>query len=80
MYYVYILQSKVTGGYYIGSCANISVRLRKHNMGHVRSTKAYLPWQVVYSETLISRKKAYRRELQIKSYKGGNSFKALIAK
>ena len=40
--------------------------------------KKYLPWKIVYTETFKTKSEAYKRELQIKSYKGGNAFKKLI--
>lgn len=44
----------------------------------VRSTKAYSPWDIVYVEEFASKLGAYKRELKIKSYKGGEAFKKLI--
>ena len=61
-------------------CQDIEVRLAQHNRGKTRSTKSGIPWVVIYSEEYNSRKEAYKRERQIKSYKGGNAFKKLIDK
>ncbi len=78
MFYSYILQSQKHGKYYIGSCEDLSVRVKKHNGGRVRTTKSGIPWIVVHKEFYESRVEAVRREKQIKSYKGGNAFKKLI--
>ena len=78
MYQVYILKSEIKEKYYIGHSHDITLRLERHNHGHVRSTKAYCPWKIIYSESFESKQEAYKRELQIKSYKGGEAFKKLI--
>jgi len=78
MFVVYVLRSRITARYYIGHTSNLQNRLSKHNAGYVRSTKAYIPWEIVYSENFDSKSNAYRREMQIKSYKGGRAFKTLL--
>lgn len=78
IFYTYILQSQKTKRFYVGSCEDLYVRLTKHNTGHVKSTKNGVPWRVVFSEIYTSRQEAYKRERQIKSYKGGNAFKRLV--
>lgn len=78
MYQVYILKSEVQSRYYVGHSHDLGARLVAHNTGKVRSTKAYRPWRVVYSELSANKQEAYKREFQIKSYKGGESFKKLI--
>jgi putative endonuclease len=78
MYCTYILQSQKNKKYYIGSCEDVEIRVKKHNSGQVRATKAGIPWVVVCKEFYESRSEAVRRERQIKSYKGGNAFKKLI--
>ena len=78
MYEVYILKSEAYTRYYIGHSHNTAERLVTHNNGTVRSTKAYRPWKIVYSEPFANKQEAYKRERQIKSYKGGEAFKKLI--
>ena len=80
MYYVYILQSRSTGRYYVGYSADINARLAQHNSqsNPNRSTRNRGPWQVIYTEKLPDKATAYARERQIKSYKGGNGFKKLL--
>ena len=74
----YILYSQSKERYYIGSCEDINKRLQRHNAGLVRSTKFGTPWNIVYTESFLDRQSAYRREQQMKKYKGGQAFKALI--
>ena len=78
MFYVYILRSKTRLRYYVGHTSNLRNRLNSHNAGDVISTKAYKPWEIVYTEKYNNKHDAYRREMQIKSYKGGRAFKALL--
>ena len=78
MYKIYILQSLKTNRYYIGQTSDMDQRLIMHNSGHVKSTKNHRPWKVVYSETFQNRSNACKRELKIKSYKGGILFKKLL--
>ena len=78
MYYTYILKSQKDNNFYIGQSCNIENRLYKHNSGLVKSTKYRRPLKLVYSEEYKTLKEARCRELEIKSYKGGNAFKKLI--
>ena len=80
MFSAYILKSDKSGKYYIGHTENLVERLRRHNRGMVKSTKSYRPWKIVYTENFDNKNDAYRREFEIKSYKGGNAFKKLIEK
>lgn len=80
MWNVYILQSKKDGRYYIGCTNNLERRVREHNLGYNTSTKSRLPLELVYTESYASSTQAFLREKEIKSYKGGNSFKKLLDK
>ena len=78
MFYVYILESLTNERHYVGHTEDMKTRLQRHNTGKVKSTKAFMPWRLVYSESFISKQDAYKRERQIKSYKGGEAFKKLL--
>ena len=78
MFVVYILKSTKKSRHYIGHTDDINTRLENHNRGRVKSTKNGRPWQVIYIEKYPTRSDAYRRELEIKSYKGGILFKKLL--
>lgn len=78
MYSVYILKSTTTGKYYIGMTENIERRLKEHNSGKTTSTKGRGPWEIAYREECADRASAWKRERQIKSYKGGEAFKKLL--
>ncbi len=55
MYFVYILYSKAYDRYYIGHCEDLTLRLTRHNNKGLPSTKFYVPWELVYTDTFISR-------------------------
>ena len=78
MHTVYILYSEFLSRYYTGHCQNLSIRLARHNKGLVKSTKSGVPWKIIYIEQFLTKQEAYKRELQIKKYKGGRAFKELI--
>ena len=78
MWFVYVLRSEKKGRHYVGHTKNLEKRLKQHNDGKTRSLKAHLPVRVVYVEERSSKQEAYRREKQIKNYKGGEAFKRLV--
>lgn len=79
-WFLYILQSTKSKKYYIGSIDNLARRLYEHNTGKNKSTKNKGLWKIIYTEKFDTRLEVRRRELKIKSYKGGNAFKKLIGK
>jgi putative endonuclease len=80
MFTVYILQSVINSKYYVGHTDDIIERLSRHNRGAVLSTKSGKPWKLIYKEDFETRSGAYRRELEMKRYKGGIQFKNLLLK
>ncbi|HET6996644.1 MAG TPA: GIY-YIG nuclease family protein [Chitinophagaceae bacterium] len=77
-HYVYILQSVKDEGYYVGETHDVEARLKFHNDGLQRSTKARRPFKILLIEIYPDRISALKREKEIKSWKGGNKFKQLI--
>lgn len=78
MYFVYVLQSETSGKYYVGMTDDVNRRLVEHNSGKTTSTRKCRPWKVVHTESFDDRQSAWKRERQIKSYKGGEAFKRLV--
>ncbi len=78
MFYVYILKSQIKNSYYVGQTNNLEARIKKHNAGLNKSTKHGIPWAVIYSETFATRSEAFKREQQLKRFKGGRAFKELV--
>ena len=69
-FHSYILVSEKTGRRYFGSCEDLAKRLARHNAGQVRSTKAFLPYTLLYSEEFATKTEALAREKFYKSIDG----------
>jgi putative endonuclease len=65
MYYTYILYSPEFDKIYMGHTDNLEKRVERHNPGLVRSTKAYLPRELMFFETFRSRAQSYKRNKNI---------------
>ena len=79
MYHIYIIKNK-NNKYYTGVTSNIFQRIRHHNNGANKFTKNKGPWELIYQEDFKDKKLAWKREQQIKKYKGGEAFKKLLNK
>jgi putative endonuclease len=65
-YFVYMLLC-VDGSFYLGSTNNIEKRLKAHMTGRGASyTRSHKPVKVVYSEDLIDKSSALKREAELK--------------
>jgi putative endonuclease len=67
MFFVYVLLSQKTNRRYVGMSSDPEKRLLQHNGGYNRSTKAYIPWIKVHSESFATRVEARNREKYLKS-------------
>lgn len=79
MYYVYILHSTKLNKYYVGSTADLRVRLKEHNSGRVPFTARGLPWRLVFYEAFVQKADATREERFLKTGKGRERRKYLLA-
>jgi putative endonuclease len=70
MYFVYILESKNDGGWYIGYTHDLRQRLQDHNNGNSRSTRFRRPFRLIYYECYLDRRDAMGREQFLKSGAG----------
>ena len=68
MFYVYLLKTEKSGKLYIGRTTNLFKRIREHNLGLVKSTKAFNPWKLVYYESYYSSQDAEDRESKLKQF------------
>ncbi len=80
MYYVYVIYSSEHDRFYHGMAANLDTRLNQHNLGKVRSTKAFTPWSLVYSEEFKTLEEARERELFFKTSTGRKFLKPIKEK
>ncbi|MCF7804955.1 MAG: GIY-YIG nuclease family protein [Candidatus Marinimicrobia bacterium] len=70
MYKVYVLKSLHRTFHYIGHTGDLPDRFRDHNKGKVRSTKAYRPFRIIYTETYATKSEAAQREYYLKTAAG----------
>ncbi|WP_215224395.1 GIY-YIG nuclease family protein [Echinicola shivajiensis] len=81
MAYLYILFSKSADKFYIGHTeSSLLERLKKHNSNHKGFTGKHSDWNVIYYEQHTSKKEAYAREREIKSWKSRKRIIQLIEK
>ena len=66
--------------YYVGHSKNILDRIKRHNAGWSKATKAGIPWKLMYEETFETKSAAYQRELAIKSKKSRFYIESLVEK
>ncbi len=66
--------------YYVGHSKNILDRIKRHNAGWSKATKAGIPWKLMYEEAFDTKSAAYRRELAIKAKKSKIYIESLIGK
>jgi len=79
MYCTYVLYSPSFNRIYIGQTDNLGKRIERHNLGFVRSTKAYLPWVLIHVEMFKTRSEALQREKELKSYQGREFIRRLLS-
>jgi putative endonuclease len=73
MIYVYVIQSELDDGLYIGMSGNLRRRFLQHQNGESQSTKGRRPWKLIYYEAYIDEQDAIGREVFLKSG-GGRKF------
>ena len=78
MFHTYKLESEKTGRLYIGQTNEIIERLRRHNSGKNLSTKAYLPWRLLFSVQFSFRSEAVQLEIKLKAFKNPQKVKDWI--
>jgi len=80
MFFVYILKNP-EGKHYIGyTSKDLEERVREHNSAKGRWTRHKGPWILVHSERFNTKAEAFKREQQIKKYKGGRALQKLVVK
>ena len=77
-YFVYVIKSSKDERLYKGMTKNLQERIRQHNRGNTKSTRAYRPWTLVHKEEYPSRAEARKRELYLKSGIGREFLKELL--
>ena len=77
-HYVYVLYNRVRDFIYIGYSENLRGRYKEHNDGRSKSTKSYLPLELVHYEAYKNRKDAKRREKYLKTNKGRTTLMTML--
>ena len=75
MHFVYVLFSFKFNRSYVGMTKNIKQRLSEHNSKKNTSTKAFVPWEVVYTEKYNTQAEARIIEKYLKTVAGRRSRK-----
>jgi putative endonuclease len=64
---VYVLYSLKNKDLYVGSTGDLDNRIKLHNSGRVRSTKAYRPWELLEIRECNDRSGAVKLERFLKT-------------
>ena len=79
MYYVYVLKSLCNGKKYIGLTGSLpEERLKQHNYGSNKWSKANRPFELIYTESYSNKVTARKRELFLKTDSGRRVLDRLI--
>jgi len=74
-YFTYVLLSLKNGDIYIGSTEDLENRIKRHNLGKVRSTKPNKPWKLLEYHRFDSRSEAVRYERFLKTHQQKDKIK-----
>ncbi|MBI2449916.1 MAG: GIY-YIG nuclease family protein [Candidatus Nealsonbacteria bacterium] len=77
-YYVYVLYSKAKDFIYIGYSENLVQRIQEHNSGKSKSTKHFIPLEVIHYEAYKNIKDAKRREEYLKTNRGKTTLMTML--
>lgn len=77
-YYVYVLYNPSKNFIYIGFSEDLKQRVVSHNKGENKSTKAYLPLELIHYEAYKSKADAKRRETYLKTNRGRTTLMTML--
>jgi putative endonuclease len=77
-FYVYVLYNKQKNFIYVGYSENLKQRFISHNKGENKSTKAYIPLELIHYEAYRNMTDAKRREEYFKTTKGKVTLKQML--
>ena len=70
VFYLYAIASIRRNYIYVGISENVIVRFWRHNNGLERTTAAYKPYILIYTEECAGREAARKREIYFKNASG----------
>jgi putative endonuclease len=79
MPYLYILLNETGTRTYTGVSQNVEQRLKEHNEGHVKSSRPYRPYRIIYSKEFATLSEARREEQFYKSATGRRRLKEMLS-
>jgi putative endonuclease len=74
---VYAISSLVRNYIYVGMTSNLNARIERHQAGRERTTRAYRPFELLYTEVCENRIAARKREKYWKSGVGKEKLREL---
>ena len=77
MFYVYAISSLNHNYIYVGLAQDIPKRIKRHNGGRERTTRFYKPFELIYSESCVTRIAASEREKYWKSGIGKEKLRSI---
>lgn len=78
MYYFYILRSLKNGQLYLGSTPDLKARIKSHNIGENKATKAFIPYELIFYSGFKSKKDAINCEQYFKTTAGWKRIKKML--
>ncbi|MEA3369004.1 MAG: GIY-YIG nuclease family protein [Candidatus Ratteibacteria bacterium] len=80
MHYIYILLNEAKTRTYTGVTDDFEKRLKEHNAGRVKSSRAYRPYKIVHTESFETLSEARQKETFYKSTTGRRRLKEMLFK
>lgn len=77
MYYTYTLRSLIKNYIYVGLTNDVGRRFNEHNKGKEKTTRPYIPFELIHVEIFPTRELARKREKFLKSGVGKEMLKAI---
>jgi putative endonuclease len=78
-YYVYLLHNTSKDFIYIGYSHNLKSRYDSHNKGENKSTKVYVPLELIHYEAYKNKTDAKRREDYLKTNRGRTTLMTMLS-
>jgi putative endonuclease len=80
MFYVYAIKSLKRNYIYVGMTDELERRIDQHQKGYEKTTRAYRPFSLIYTEPHENRDSARKREKYLKTAGGKRFLRSLIKK
>lgn len=76
--FLYALRNLVNSELYVGISQDVDKRIKEHNQGKNRYTKAFIPWSVFYTEPHQDYVSARKREKYFKNASGKKYLRKIL--